>query len=98
MKRSMVRYLSVLGLAGLAIYAIVTLRGPHGIPGLAEKQHQIQVLEEQNAALAREIEEKKDRIKRLRESETLQELEIRDRWKLVRPNEKVYVLPEAKKP
>ncbi len=78
-------------------YAVFTLRGPQGIPGLAEKRRQIQQLEERNAALAREIELKRERIERLRGSPTLQELEIRQRLKLVQPEEKVYILQDTPK-
>jgi cell division protein FtsB len=77
-------------------YAFITLRGPQGIPALAEKRRQIEALEKRNAGLAREIESKRERINRLRESPSLQELEIRQRLKLVQPNEKVYILQDKK--
>ena len=93
-----------LTIAGIAVvvlvtvgYAFFTLRGPQGIPALAEKRHQIQELEKRNAALAREIEVKRERINRLRESPSLQELEIRQRLKLVHPDEKVYILQDSRK-
>ena len=78
-------------------YAFFTLRGPQGIPALAEKRQQIQALERRNAGLAREIEIKRERIGRLRESPSLQELEIRQRLKLVHPDEKVYILQDNRK-
>lgn len=78
-------------------YAFFTLRGPQGIPGLAEKRRQIQDLEKRNATLAREIELKRERIDRLRGNPTLQELEIRRRLKLVQPDEKVYILQDSPK-
>lgn len=77
-------------------YAFFTLRGPQGIPALAEKRRQIQELEQRNATLAREIEIKRERISRLRESPSLQELEIRQRLKLVQPDERVYILQDKK--
>ncbi|HWQ53882.1 MAG TPA: septum formation initiator family protein [Bryobacteraceae bacterium] len=77
-------------------YAFFTLRGPQGIPALADKRRQIQELEERNATLAREIEVKRERIGRLRESPSLQELEIRQRLKLVQPDERVYILQDKK--
>ncbi|PYT30145.1 MAG: hypothetical protein DMG58_14975 [Acidobacteria bacterium] len=73
-------------------YAFVTLRG--GIPALIQKQSEIRTLEKQNADLAREIEFRRERIQRLREDESEQELEIRQRLKLVRPGEKVFILQE----
>ena len=75
-----------------ASYAFVTLRG--GIPALIQKQSEIRTLEKQNADLAREIEFRRERIQRLREDESEQELEIRQRLKLVRPGEKVFILQE----
>ena len=75
-----------------ASYAFVTLRG--GIPALIQKQGEIRSLEKQNADLAREIEFRRERIQRLREDESEQELEIRQRLKLVRPGEKVFILQE----
>ena len=75
-----------------ASYAFVTLRG--GIPALIQKQGDIRSLEKQNADLAREIEFRRERIQRLREDESEQELEIRQRLKLVRPGEKVFILQE----
>jgi cell division protein FtsB len=75
-----------------ASYAFVTLRG--GIPALIQKQREIRTLEKQNADLAREIEFRRERIERLREDESEQELEIRQRLKLVRPGEKVFILQE----
>ncbi len=78
-------------------YAFFTLRGPQGIPGLAEKRRQIQELEKRNSVLAREIEARRERIDRLRESPSLQELEIRKQLKYVHPDEKVYVLQDGRK-
>ena len=75
-----------------ASYAFVTLRG--GIPALIQKQREIRTLEKQNADLAREIEFRRERIERLREDESEQELEIRQRLKLVRPGEKVFILQD----
>ncbi len=81
-----------------ASYAFVTLRGPQGIPALIEKQQHIRMLERENADLAREIETRRARIKRLREDESAQELEIRQRLKLVRPGEKVFILQDPVAP
>jgi cell division protein FtsB len=81
----------------IAGYAVVALGGPRGIPGLIEKRKQVEELEKRNAALAREIEEKRARIGRLRDNETDQELEIRQRLKLVKPDEKVFMLQDQEK-
>ena len=78
----------------VATYAFFTLRGPQGIPALIQKQHEVRELEKENGELAREIESRRDRIQRLRDDESEQELEIRQRLKLVRPGEKVFILQE----
>lgn len=82
-------------IALLAVYAVVELRGPHGVPALIEKRRQIRELEDQNAMLVRENARKLDRIQRLKNSPSEQELEIRKRLKLLRPGETQFVLPEA---
>ena len=78
-------------------YAFFTLRGPKGIPGLLERQRQIQETEKRNTALAREIEQKREHIKRLADNPAEQEKEIRQRLKLVHPGEKIYIVGEPEK-
>jgi cell division protein FtsB len=73
-------------------YAFFTLRGPKGIPALLQKQHQIEEIEKRNAALAQENERTREHIQRLSDNPAEQELEIRQRLKLVHPGEKVYIL------
>jgi cell division protein FtsB len=75
----------------------VALKGPQGIQGLIEKHKEIRQLEEQNAALARENERRRDRIERLEDNRSEQELEIRKQLKLLRPGETTFILPEAPK-
>jgi cell division protein FtsB len=84
-------------LAALAIvgaYAFVALRGPRGMPALMEKRREIRELEEQNANLEREIQRKRERIERLKNSPSEQEMEIRKQLKLLRPGETSFILPE----
>lgn len=81
-----------------ASYALITLKGPQGLPALMQKQKEIRTLEKENADLAREIEFRREHIRRLREDRTEQELEIRQRLKLVRPGEKVFILQEQAAP
>jgi cell division protein FtsB len=82
----------------VAGYAFVTLRGPRGIAALIEKQRQIAQLEKRNQQLHQEIERKREHIQRLENNETEQELEIRERLKLVHPKDKVFITgqPESK--
>jgi len=86
------RYVYVVAFLVVAGYAIFTLRGPAGVPGLMEKRRQIELLEKRNAALAQDNERKREHIQRLSNNPAEQELEIRQRLKLVRPDEKVYIL------
>jgi cell division protein FtsB len=81
----------------VAGYAVVTLRGPKGIPALIARQHQIEQAEKHNAELAREIERQRDHIQRLANSPAEQELEIRERLKLVHPGEKVFITGQPEK-
>ena len=97
MKSRLAKFLCVVAVVLIAGYAVVALGGPRGIPGLIEKRKQVQELEKRNAALAREIEQKRARIGRLRDNETDQELEIRQRLKLVKPDEKVFMLQDQEK-
>ena len=77
-------------------YAFFTLRGPHGIPALLEKQREIHEMEEKNAKLDREIERMRDHIKRLETNPSEQELEVRERLKLLKPGEKTYITGKPK--
>jgi cell division protein FtsB len=77
-------------------YAVVTLRGPKGIPSLVAKRQQIDQLEKRNAMLAQENERLREHIQRLADNPAQQELEIRQRLKLVKPGEKVYLLNNNK--
>ena len=97
MKSLVVRFAYTIAVLLIAGYAFFALRGPQGIPGLLEKRQQIHELEKRNAVLAREIEQKRDRINRLRDNQTDQELEIRQRLKLVKPDEKVFILQDQEK-
>ena len=97
MKARLTKFALLPAFLGVAAYALITLRGPRGIPALMEKQRQIQVMEKRNAEAAKEIERMRERIKRLHDDPAQQELEIRERLKLVHPGEKVYITGEPGK-
>ena len=97
MKAPLTRLAYVMVFLMVVSYAFFALRGPKGIPGLIEKQRQIQEMEKRNSALAREIEQKQEHIKRLSDNASEQELEIRQRLRLVHPGEKVYIVGEPEK-
>jgi len=80
----------------LCTYGAMALRGPNGLSALTEKRHQIQMLQEQNATLAAENAEKRKRIDLLRNDPATQELEIRQRLKLMKPGETQFIVPESK--
>jgi len=82
----------------IGIYGYVALRGPQGIPALLEKRKEIRELEEQNAAILRENEYKRERIRRLQESPSEQEIEIRKKLHMLRQGETSFILPDQPKP
>jgi cell division protein FtsB len=81
----------------VGVYGYVSLRGPQGIPALMDKWREIRKLEEDNASLQRENDYRRDRIKKLQESPSEQELEIRKQLKLLRPGETSFILPDQPK-
>jgi len=81
----------------IAAYGYVALRGPQGLPALEEKRREIRKLEEENAALQRENEYRQERIKKLQDNPSAQELEIRQKLKLLRPGETSFILPDQPK-
>jgi cell division protein FtsB len=91
MKSSVIRLGYVLALVISVAYAFLTMRGPHGIAAYVEKRQQIHEMEDANATLSRENQLKKEYIGRLQQNPEEQELEIRRKLKLVKPNEKVFM-------
>jgi cell division protein FtsB len=85
------------GVGVLAAYGWMALRGPQGIDALLAKHREIRMLEEQNAATARENERRRDHIKRLQDSQSEQDMEIRKQLKLIRPGETTFILPDTPK-
>ncbi|HTT64804.1 MAG TPA: septum formation initiator family protein [Bryobacteraceae bacterium] len=98
MRSSLAKFAGAAALLLLAGYAFVALQGPQGVPGLMEKRRRIREYEQKNAELARKIEEQRARIGRFSDSPSGQELEIRQRLKLVKPNEKVFILQDPPAP
>ena len=83
---------------GVAVaYGWIALRGPQGVEALLDKHREIRALQEQNAVVAREIERRKERIRRLKESQSEQDMEIRKQLKLLRPGETTFILPDGPK-
>jgi cell division protein FtsB len=86
-----------LAAAVLFVYGWVALRGPQGLPALMERRREVRRLEERNADLAHENELRRERLKRLQDSPSEQEMEIRKQLKLLRPGETTFILPDAPK-
>lgn len=97
MKASFAKFAYVVAFLVVVSYAFVTLRGPHGIAALMAKHRQIQDMELRNQNLDREIERKREHIKRLVDNPGEQDREIRERLKLVNPTDKVYIIGEPDK-
>ena len=91
MKTSVIRAGYVVALVMAVVYAFFTMRGPRGISAWMEKRQAIRDLEEGNAALMRENQNRREYIDRLSKSPDEQELVIRERLKLVKPNEKIFM-------
>lgn len=92
----LVRKSGYLVLFAIAAYATATFRSSSGIPALQKKQHDITVLQEQNATLAAENQRKAERIEKLKHDREAQALEIRKRLKLLHPGETQFILPDQK--
>ena len=87
----------LIAFALIVVYGLVALRGPQGVSALLDKRQEVRQLEEQNAAKAAENERRRERIRRLEESSTEQEMEIRKQLKLLRPGETTFLLPDSPK-
>jgi cell division protein FtsB len=85
---------AVVVLSGVA-YAFIELEGPHGIPALLAKRKQVALYQEQNQQILRENMQKEQRIDRLENNPIEQEMEIRQRLKLAKPGEKIYILDDS---
>jgi len=88
-------YIVVVGV--VVIYGLVALRGPQGVSVLLDKRREVRLLEEQNAAKAAENERRRERIQRLEQNSTEQEMEIRKQLKLLRPGETTFILEDPPK-
>lgn len=94
MKPSLTKWAYALVTLAVMAYAFFTLRGPQGLPALLHKRHLIEQLEKDNAARAREVEQKRHEIEVLGESQAEQELQVRKRLKLVKPGDKVFIFDD----
>lgn len=98
MSSSVRRVVILVVFALIGAFGLSELRGPQGLPALREKWNEIRQFEEENANLQRENDYRRDRIKKLESNPSAQELEIRQKLKLLRPGETSFILPEQAKP
>jgi cell division protein FtsB len=91
MKSSVIRVAYGMALVAAVFYAFVTMRGPHGIAAWMDQRQEVRQLEEENAKLARENQLKREYLDRLAKSREEQELVVRRKLKLLKPNEKVFM-------
>jgi cell division protein FtsB len=80
-----------------AVYGWMAIHGPQGLQALIEKHQEIRQLEAQNAEKQQQIAALRDRIQRLADSPSEQEMEIRRQLKLLRPGETTFLLPDSPK-
>jgi cell division protein FtsB len=97
MSSSVRRVVILVVFALIGAFGLSELRGPQGLPALREKWNEIRQFEEENANLQRENDYRRDRIKKLESNPSAQELEIRQKLKLLRPGETSFILPEQDK-
>ena len=95
MRNPAVKALSAITILGCVAYAFVSLEGPNGIPALLAKRHQVSEYEAQNQQILRENTQKEERIERLENNTVEQEMEIRQRLKLAKPGEKIFILDDS---
>ena len=95
MSRTVGRLSILLAIALIGVYAAVVLRGPEGIPALMEKRRKIRELQDQNATLIREIQQKRERIQGLKSNPATQQMEVRKELKLQKPGETTFMLQDA---
>jgi cell division protein FtsB len=85
-----------LAAACVGLYALIVLEGPWGVHSLLQKHREIRQLEQQNAVLAQNNKRMREHVERLRTNPDERDLELRKKWKVRRPGETTFMLPEPK--
>lgn len=78
----------------IAAFLFFGLHVPQGIADLEAKHQTIRRLQKENADLNKELEEKRERVRKLRDSRSEQELEIRKQLRYQREGETSIIVPE----
>jgi cell division protein FtsB len=96
MKPAVFRAWRALLFLAVIVFLFFGLHVPRGIADLRAKHETIRRLQKENADLERELEEKRERVRKLRDSRSEQELEIRRQLRYQREGETSIILPERK--
>ncbi|MGE5644377.1 MAG: hypothetical protein ACM336_01165 [Acidobacteriota bacterium] len=97
MKSAVFRAARVIGFFAAAALLFFGLRVPQAIGTLKEKHESIRQLQKENAELEKALAEKRERVRKLRDSRTEQELEIRRQLRYQREGETSIYMPDQKK-
>ncbi len=81
----------------VAIYVIATLRSPEGVAAVLQKQGEIRKLQQQNADIEQGIRVKRERIRKLNEDSSEQDIVIRERLRLLKQGETTFIIQDQKK-
>jgi cell division protein FtsB len=97
MKPAVVRVGRIVAFLAGAVLLFFGLHVPQGLSALKEKHESIRQLQKQNADLEKELAGKRERVRKLRDSRTEQEMEIRRQLRYQREGETSIYVPEQKK-
>jgi len=97
MKLSIFRIGRVVAFCAIAVLAFFGLHVPQAIGTLKEKHEAIRQIQKQNADLEKDLAEKRDRVRKLRDSRTEQEMEVRRQLRYQREGETSIYVPGQKK-
>jgi hypothetical protein len=86
-------WVTLIAMAGVYVYLLST--GPRGIPSLLEKRRRTAIIEDENAALVRANEERRERIQRLRDNPEELQLEVMKRFKKQRQGTRDFYIQQA---
>ena len=95
MYRSFLRPVAFVAIViGLAAYAVIMLRGPQGLAVAGEKRRAASDLEDQNATLLKQINDRKMLIDKLQHDPVTQERYVRERTGKTHPGDTSFVVSD----
>lgn len=94
MKSSAIRWGGAFAATGLGAALFIVLRVPQEYTAWTHKQAEIRQMQRKVADLARDNEQKRQRLQELERNPSVQEMEIRERLKMLRKNEKQFILQD----